>query len=162
MLISSCCAGRLKSERPVNVLLSPLGDGGRERGPTGGLTESGQYHDGRSLTLSFPLWMLKACFLPLIALARLKYIWSSCTEWMWVSYQKSTSVRGCAVCGLLIVIFSHQKESYAVIQHEKSRVNSVKVIPVMQTSSYCKDIYSKHFCNILQKHSVNLLYSALS
>lgn len=54
---------RLKGERPVKVLLFPLRDSGRERRLTGGLTESGQYHDGRS----FPLWTLKACFLPLIA-----------------------------------------------------------------------------------------------
>lgn len=45
---------RLKGQRPVNALLFPLRDSGREGHLTGGLTESGQYHNGRSLTPSFP------------------------------------------------------------------------------------------------------------
>lgn len=83
------CRG-LTGWRSVNVLLFPLRDSGRGRHLTVGLTESRQYYDGRSL------WTLKACFLPLIALADLKHIRSPWTEKIWVSYQKMTSVRGCA------------------------------------------------------------------
>lgn len=62
--------------------------------------------------LPFPLWTLKACFLPLYALAHLKDVRSRCAEWIWVCFlERNICLVLCILCRLFCILHDFDFQS---------------------------------------------------